>query len=507
MIFNTDSYIGAVGDAHRKNFGQFFTHQKVADFMISWALDSGVPKLFDPAFGLGAFRPQSPAVEFSALEIDPCIVNFYREKTEGASDFIRISDYLTTWGQRHSNIICNPPYMRFQKFKNRDIVSDLFKSKIKTNLSGYTNTASAFLLKSISEMDGTGRLAYIMPLEFLNAGYGAEVKSRLLEGGHLYGIISLECEKDIFPDAVTSVGIILYDSAKVYSHVSFFAVKGIDDLNRLGVINPTSRLKADEISPEVKWLPFFSENKINFDSTKLLELSHYGRFSRGIATGANEFFVLSQSSINRLGLTPQDYVPCITRSAQIKNSFFSKKCLNLLAEKDAPVFLFSAGSNASKAAQNYIKYGEEMGFDQRFLTKHRTPWYKTEVRLPSLLLLGVFSRGGYKVILNDSDSVHLTCYHGFQPNLFGSDYVNHIFLYLSSKIGRKLLSLSMRKYGDDLDKFEPNDLNSAFVPSPEVFDCFTNKDIADAIDCIKKSGELSFMFEEKIENLVSPLIQ
>ena len=78
-----------------------------------------------------------------------------------------------------------------------------------------------------------GRLAYIMPLEFLNTGYGAIVKKRLIESGHLVSIINLKCEKDIFPDAITSVGIILYDACCRYSHVDFHIADSISSLENI----------------------------------------------------------------------------------------------------------------------------------------------------------------------------------------------------------------------------------------------------------------------------------
>lgn len=107
---------------------------------------------------------------------------------------------MLSWGRKHTNIVCNPPYMRFQKFLNRDAVFSAFAKNAGLRLSGYTNTASAFLIKSLLELDGKGRLAYIMPLEFLNTGYGRAVKAKLLEGGHLAAIIKVDCEKQIFPD-------------------------------------------------------------------------------------------------------------------------------------------------------------------------------------------------------------------------------------------------------------------------------------------------------------------
>lgn len=490
-------YSLAVPDNHRKCFGQFFTHEKVAQFMVDWVLQSGENHLYDPAFGLGAFRPSKPEVKFSASEIDTNIIDFYRKAFCEDISFITVEDYFSTWGKKHTNIVCNPPYMRFQKFLNRDKVFFDFKKNLNLNLSGYTNTASAFLLKSLSELNGRGRLSYIMPLEFLNAGYGTLVKQKLLESKHLVGIISLECEKDIFPDATTSVGILLYDSMHQSSEVKFYSFKSIDELDNFELKKPVSLVKVNELDPSAKWLPHFNQHKVEFFHENTVSLECYGRFSRGIATGANEFFVLSKSKALKLELLPHEYVPCITRSSQITKPIFSEQDLVESINVDKPVFLFSADGSYSNAAKKYIRLGESNGYHKRFLTKTRTPWFKTEKRLSSPLLLGVFSRGGYKIIRNTSKAFNLTCYHGFQPNIFGSKYIDHLFLYFFSKAGREIISLSMRTYGDSLDKFEPNDLNTAAFPSPAFFNSISNREVEFGMQSVLDSGVLPDDLEMK----------
>ena len=46
----------------------------------------------------------------------------------------------------------------------------------------------------------------------------------------------------------------------------------------------------------------------------------------------------------------------------------------------------------------------------------------------------------------------------------------------------------MRKYGDSLDKFEPNDLNKALAPSPEFFASIAKSKVAVAVEAIKETG-------------------
>ena len=68
------------------------------------------------------------------------------------------------------------------------------------------NISSAFLMKSISELKPGGRLAYLMPLEFMNTGYGAAVKEFLVKDRNLRAFIQLECEEEVFTGITTSVG-------------------------------------------------------------------------------------------------------------------------------------------------------------------------------------------------------------------------------------------------------------------------------------------------------------
>ena len=348
--------------------------------------------------------------------------------------------------------------------------------------------ASAFLLKSLSELSPTGRLAYIMPLEFLNTGYGRIVKAQLITGGHLAAIINLDCEKDIFPDVITSVGIILYDAGANHSTVGFHSVAALDALPTVLTEPPVSRIPLADLDPDAKWLSHFAPIGSSVNTNDMVTLDYYGRFSRGIATGANEFFALRPSEARKWGLSESEYVPCLTRSSQVRKAIFSAADYDRLVRNDAPVLLFSATGDLSPAAESYVEFGEANQYHQRFITRNRTPWYKAETRHPAPMFLGVFARGDYKIIRNESNAVSLSCFHGFRPNLHGWRYIDHLFLYLASPAGREVVSRSMRKYGNALGKFEPNDVNEAYVPTPAVFDELTNHDVRDALRYVDKTG-------------------
>lgn len=486
-------YLRTVGDDRRKALGQFFTHPKVARFMARWVMDSPNPEIHDPAFGLGAFADavgELGGARFTGGEIDSRILNYWRERSpnRGAAR-AREEDYLITWGRSYGNIVCNPPYMRFQKFANKNAVLERFESELGLRLSGYTNIASAFLIKSLSELAPGGRLAYIMPPEFLNTGYGTAVKQRLIAGAHLAAIVRLDCEKDAFPDAITSACVILYDSARKFSRLKLYSAKSLDALETLWDAPPIAEIPYERLDPSAKWLPHFEKDPptVNADA---VPVEYYGRFIRGIATGANEFFALKPSRAAELGLAESETTPCVAKSAQIRTPFFADADFDRLTERDERTLLFNIVGRPSDAARAYIRLGETLGYDQRYITRNRNLWYRLEKREPSPILVGVFSRGGYKAIRNETAALNLTCFHGFRPNAVGERYIDHLFLYLSSAVGRRIVSLSARMYGDSLSKFEPNDLNAASAPSPQALEDMPAERMAEAMEHVRCAGAI-----------------
>ena len=504
FYMNPDSYTNLVSIEHRKKFGQFFTPPSVARFMVNWVLGDSEKEIYDPAFGLGAFYDASADYSkllFHGSDIDKNIVAHWENETGNKLE-IRIEDYLQTWGYRWSNIVCNPPYMRFQKFTGRKEIIATFQDKLNIRLSGYTNTASAFLIKSIYELKPKGKLAYIMPLEFLNTGYGKTVKDILTRDKHLSAIIQLQCESEVFPDATTSVGIILYDKRNKYNYVHFHSLSSSNELNQSIHSTLVNKVPVNSLSSDSKWLAYFQRNVISTKRHIISPLKDYGHFKRGIATGANEYFVLRPSVANNLGLPLGSFVPCITKSSQIGSAIFDKLDFDELFRADSAVLLFNGNGRKDKRTSEYIQYGASKNFHKRYLTEKRSPWYKIEYRKPAPIMFNVFSRGGYKVILNKSNAIHLTCYHGFHPNILGVHYVERLFLYLLSEVGRSILSLSKRQYGNSLDKFEPNDLNEASVPSPSFFDGLACDVVKDALLDIKKGGSVPYVVEDYFKELL-----
>ena len=251
-------------------------------------------------------------------------------------------------------------------------------------------------------------------------------------------------------------------------------------------------------------MSFFREESLKLELKHLLPLSYYGTFTRGIATGANSFFSLSLSRYKRLGLPRSALKHCITKSAQIKSSILTTKDIQRMEKSDSNIFILDVNKNTyDKSIKKYILYGEREGFHLRYLTSKRNPWYRIEERQPAPILFGVFSRNTFKVIRNYSSALNLTCYHGFYPNIFGLPFINMLFLYFHSKACYMILQKNTRIYGDNLKKFEPNDLNEILVPHPNWFSLYTDNDWNKEMNFFKCNNALSSKTESLFNSLIN----
>jgi adenine-specific DNA-methyltransferase len=471
-------YIDETPLAHRKEYGQFFTPTTVARLMAKWVMKDEPEKVLDPAFGLGVFYDEAikissrKTVHFTGYELDARIMTCLNSNGNKTNLQVINADYLAAEAGFFDGIICNPPYMRFQKFLERHAILPQIEARIGKKLMGYANIASVFLVKSLKELKADGNLAFIIPFEFFNTGYGREIKRSLLENHLLKQIIIFSNEKEIFPEATTTVCILLCKNDGKENAIKITHIKANEEIDKILDISDfyQREIMPADLPPLKKWTPVISSLfSPQEPPTGFCKFSLYGTFTRGIATGANDFFSLRKSGIENYRLTKNNYCPCITKSSQVKKAVFTENDLEKLYHSDKPVHCLDVKDHDSREVLNYLSEGETRGYHRRYLTKTRNPWYKIERRMPAPILFGVFNRGRLKVVRNFTKVINFTCFHCFYPNMFGEEIINKLFVYFLSDAGQNIIKTNKRSYGEALDKFEPGDLNESLCPNMDQF--------------------------------------
>lgn len=458
-----EKYISSTPLDHRKKYAQFFTPVKIAEFMCQWVLQ-GKQKtcILEPAYGLGIFSrvlAQISTISVDAYEIDEQIFSTAVSVCPSGVN-LRNEDYFTSdWNAKYDAIICNPPYLKFHDYDNATYIPDV-NSHLGTKLNGFTNLYTLFLLKSIAQLQEGGRLAYIIPSEFLNSDYGVEVKRALIQSNTLQHIIVVDFTECAFDDALTTACILLCERTTDSVNVRFSLVNKIEGINNC--LREYVEYNTSELDANIKWKSYYEKgNSCKYNH--LVPFSRFAKVSRGIATGANEYFTFKRSKANEYDIPEECLMPCICKAVDAPQPFFTQNEFTKLLNKDKAVYLF----NGSCAPDNtsvirYIHLGEKSGVNKRYLTANRSPWYAIENRIPAPIWVSVFNRNGLRFIRNEANIYNLTTFHCVYPKNTEVD-VDVLFAYLITDVAKEIFLDNSRQYGNGLVKFEPNDLNKGNV--------------------------------------------
>ena len=475
-------YSSRVPYSHRKNYGQFFTPFIISDFMAFWILNSKKDlKILDPGIGTAVFersifkKYSDQDIAIDAYEIDQKLLSIAKEIKERITP-IKLNlfgeDFLKSgWDKKYDAIICNPPYYKHHFINDKENLFNTFDKNISFGLSLNTNIYCLFIVKALNQLAYNGRMAFITPSEFLNSNYGEKVKDYILKSGFLRYIIIFDFKMNIFDNATTTACISLYandsNNHKEIKIIDITEEKQIAPLydlvsqwnsinaSNIFVYNPT------DLDPKLKWKNYINPKD---ESTFLVPFTRYARVMRGIATGDNGFFTLSEEEVDKLKVNKKYILPCVTKAPDARNNIFTQDLFETLRKQGKKVYLLYLNKkDLDEPVKTYLKYGENKGVDKKYLTSHRTPWYNSEDKPPAPIWLTVFNRNSMRFIRNEANAYNLTCFHGVYLTNLGQQFKDALMAYLVSDLAQEIFKREKREYGNGLGKFEPNDINKSKI--------------------------------------------
>lgn len=460
-----------------RELGQVATPPVLAEAMALWVTADNPAKIVDPALGLGnllhACRPLAPRASLEGIEIDAEIVKQAR-RTAPKGTRLHCGNYLRMRVSPCAAIIANPPYIKASRLDWGESDWTDFEDLINCRLDRLTNAYALFLLKIWHDLAPGGRASVLVPGEFLNANYGAEIKRKLINSIRPVAMLVLDPSLNAFDTALTTSAILLLEkSARPSASLPAYLVRDLSTLRPAikAISNhsiPAMRpdLESTELSefvPEEKWLNRIlglHEDHVAFTH----KVGDFFRCSRGIATGANDFFCLRPSEILAHSLAERDFVPCVTKAPDVAGLVFDEhEHARLQADDKRCWLLCPADIDASMSS--YLALGKASGIASKFLPSHRPVWYLPENRASAHAWIAVFSRENLKCILNETATRHLTCFHGVYSRSGSSADAAQLVLFLNSSLGRIAIRQAQRFYGDGLNKLEPKDVEAIPCPS------------------------------------------
>lgn len=456
-------YTKKVPNEHIKSFGQYFTMPSVAKFMCTWTCENA-KSMLDPAVGNSIFLSFThdlyPKCSLKGYEIDKTILEYFGNP---ANAELLNSDYLLNdWDTQYDAIVCNPPYNRFQAVANRNEIINTIYAHTGIKYSNYTNLYILFLIKSIYQLTKEGRLAYIIPTEFLNSQYGTAIKKKLIDEKLLTAIINFKNDNEMFFNATTTCCILLL-AHNPKEQILFYTLESVEDLEELkiGTISKNCLpINYSDINPEEKWRTYLNQEESQ-EYTNLIDIANFCKISRGIATGANDFFCMSRSKIEKFHIPQTALTECICKSADVKSVIFTTEDFQTLAQNDKTVYLLDIHEAREAGVEEYIASGEAQSVNKKHLLSHRNPWYSMEQKPIAPIWVSTACRGGLKFIRNLANVSSLTTFHSVFINKPYEEDINIIFCYFLTPIAQSIIRENRKELGNGLEKFQPGDLKTA----------------------------------------------
>lgn len=253
-----------------------------------------------------------------------------------------------------------------------------------------------------------------------------------------------------------------------------------------------------------KWEPFFrGHSELARDGW--VSLSELASTRRGIATGANEFFLISPSKARLKEIRPSMLLPCVGRAVDVQGRVFREGDYEELYRSDAKCLLINFTGAPDPKERAYIEEGVEQNLPDRYLLANRRPWYSMEQRAPAAIWAAVFGRGDLGFVFNQAGARSLTNFHCVYPSEADEKFARALTVVLNSREVRRGAKGHVRGYGGGLMKFEPNDLKSIQVPDlrrvqPSTLAILSG--FLEELDRSKRSGLNSHDVDHLIDDLV-----
>jgi predicted RNA methylase len=466
----------------RNEMGQFATPAVLADDVMEFALSElhiDRVQFLEPSCGSGSFisalyRNCAPERIDRALgvELDERFAGLAQRLWDGHAEIIE-GDYLE-W-VRHTDfrpnlLVANPPYVRHHHMESADKKALGLAALQATGLkvSGLAGLYIYFIMLSHRVLAPDAISAWLIPTEFMDVNYGAALRHYLTSNVELIKVHRFDPHDAQFHDALVSSAVVVFRNR----HPSPTSVVRFTFGGSVHAPRQVNRIKSSKLDPDQKWIKHFSPPDASIPKVTEV-LGDLFQVRRGIATGANKFFVRPRAELRSLGIQDDNITPVLPSARYLKTNAIQADDdgwplldpqLGLIDCKLAPEDL----ATADPALAALLESADETVRDA-FLIRQRKPWYKQEQRPPAPILCTYMGRGldedrPFKFIRNESNATATNTYLLLYPKAEVAQYIRSRPDGLE-RVHEALLKLTAhdlrsggRAYGGGLRKIEPKEM-------------------------------------------------
>jgi hypothetical protein len=476
----------------RNKWGQFATAPDLALSIARYAhsLLEGKPVRFlDPAIGTGSFYsallqafPPERIEAATGIELDPPFSETAAALWGNTGLRVVTGDFTEQPlpSQRFNLILTNPPYVRHHHLAAslKDRLRQQLAQSLHIDVSGLAGLYCYFLLLCHDWMEDGGLAVWLIPSEFMDVNYGVALRRYLTERVTLLHIHRF-CPTDVqFTDALVSSAVVVFRKLPPAQ----------DDAARFSFAGPIQRPQKEAMVPleTLRWSRKWTQFPGGATTSAHGELTLGDIFSikRGLATGANSFFILNEANAHQLDL-PQRFLKPILPGPRYLARDIIEALPSGAPDVSPRLYLLDCSEpeerirTAWPRLYEYLQRGRARNIHTAYLTSRRTPWYSQEQRPPAPFLCTYMGRASngkdpFRLIWNRSQATAHNVYLMLYPQgrlrnaLIAQPGIQARVFQALKRIKPSDLVSEGRVYGGGLHKVEPKEL--AKIPARPVLE-------------------------------------
>jgi methylase of polypeptide subunit release factors len=460
--------------AERQQLGQFFTPEPLADYLARLVLAGKPHTVLDPAVGGGRLLRALPAtVTRFGLDIDRVAVDLARASLPTGVELAE-GDFLdaAAWPLSEPTfdaIIANPPYIRHHRLSPAQKARrDELNQRLSIQLSAYADYYVYFFCEAVRRLNPGGRLAFVTPALFLDARYGDALKALLMREGTIELITVFDHNRGVFAEARTAAAVTVFTKQPSRRHILFREAEFNGRVDHL----TARRLNPRELAPTTSWrihLPSRAVAPTPARATYAVRLGDVLRLRRGLATGSNQFFCLTEAERRAAGIS-EDYVrPVLVSGRNLPERTFTPTDWQERFERGDRVWLLWCTEPIerirSARLRAYLADGEAKGIHLRTMCQRAKarPWYAVEDVAPPDYLFTYMSKRSLRFIENTAGVRALTALLcGWVKPGVDPDWARDL---ITSTAASDALTAAAQDLGEGLRKIEPRRLADVRLPA------------------------------------------